>query len=358
MSKIKVFVSSTCFDLENTRSRLHDFIESMGYEPICSDYNEVMYNPKEHTHESCVKKVDECDFFIYIIGGRFGGKAQPQVNSLLKNRNEYENETISITQAECMRAIQKKIPKYVFIKEDVYKDHKKYIDANKIVDSVTFESIEKKEYAKYIFDFYDFLRKRGTNNGFFSFQNVDEIINILKRQWSEYFQSLLVKDRINEIGKNDFTNQKEAFWFNKLKLDYDNYKLFVEEYCKIYEYIKDFHSAPYDEWEDAALTFVYRAATQIENLNNLKKAFVFKLPNDVEKNLHNVLDSINSYQYEVEEKEANLGMPDCPERCEKEFHIEKDAALNIADDLSNYLLTIEKDMKRHIETTLRNIKEL
>lgn len=358
MSKLKVFISSTCYDLGATRKKIHDFIESMGFDPVCSDHNEVMFDPKEHSHESCVKKVDECDFFVYIIGGRFGGRALPKVDALLKNRKEYKNEIISITQAECMRAVQKKIPKFVFIKNRVLKDHKKYLEAKEDYDSIVFKSVEKQEYAKYIFDFFDFLRKGKINNAYFPFRNVNEIIDILKRQWSEYFQKLLEKNRINEIGKNDFTKQKEIFLFNKLKSDYQNYNLFFEEYCKIYEYVKDFQSAPNEEWEDVAPTFVDRAATQIGKLNDLKKEFNSKLPKEVEKKLHNVLDLINSYQYEIGQKEMNLRMPDGPDRCMEEFYIEKDAALEIVDDLSKCLLAIETDIKRHIEATLSRIKKM
>lgn len=358
MSKLKVFISSTCYDLGPTRKKLHSFIESMGYDPVCSDHNEVMYDPKEHSHESCVKKVDECDFFVYIIGGRFGGEALPKVNALLKNRKEYKNEIISITQAECMRAIQKKIPKFVFIKNNVLKDHKKFLEAKGNYDTITFKSIEKQECAKYIFDFFDFLRKRETNNAYFSFRSVNEIKDVLKSQWSEYFQGLLVKGRVNAIEKKDFTKQKEIFLFNQLKSDYDNYSLFVEKYCKIYEYIKDFQSAPYDEWEDAAITFVDRAVSQIENLNKLKKDFVLKLPKDVEEELHGLLGCLNSYQYEIEEKKMNLRMPEGPDRTKVEFDIEFDAALEVADDLSKIMVSIKEKIKKHIEETLDEIKKL
>lgn len=64
MSKIKVFISSTCYDLGPTRNKLHSFIESMGYDPVCSDRNEVMYDPRGAI-SSCIGW-KEWDNFIYF----------------------------------------------------------------------------------------------------------------------------------------------------------------------------------------------------------------------------------------------------------------------------------------------------
>lgn len=353
MSKLKVFISSTCYDLGATRKKLHDFIESIGYEPVCSDHNEVMYNPEEHSHESCVKKVDECDFFIYIISGRFGGEALPQVNSLLKNRKEYKNKVISITQAECMRAIQKKIPRFVFIKNSVLKDHKRYCDAKGNIEAITFKSIEKQKYAKNIFEFFDFLRKREINNAYFAFKNVDEIINVLKGQWSEYFQKLLDKNRINEL-----MTEKQTFLFQDLKMKYDCYNNFFEEYSQIYDEINDFQVAPDDEWEDAAPIYVDRAAARKKEVIKLKKDYALKLPKDVKDILCKVIDCLNSYLYEIESRKMNIRLPDGLDRCEVEFYIEKDEAMKIADELNKGIESIKQKMEEYIDNTLKEIKQL
>lgn len=70
----KVFVSSTCYDLQEERSQLERFIYNHGFQPILSEYSGVYYDVDTHTHESCVNEVSNCDMFVLIISGRYGGK--------------------------------------------------------------------------------------------------------------------------------------------------------------------------------------------------------------------------------------------------------------------------------------------
>ena len=73
-----MFISSTCYDLSLLRSQLRLFTKNMGYNPIMSDYEDVLYDPRIHTHTSCVDEVKNCDILILIIGSRFGGKASTE----------------------------------------------------------------------------------------------------------------------------------------------------------------------------------------------------------------------------------------------------------------------------------------
>ena len=36
-----------------------------------SDYNDVLFDPRSHTHESCIKEIANADVVILIIGSRF-----------------------------------------------------------------------------------------------------------------------------------------------------------------------------------------------------------------------------------------------------------------------------------------------
>ena len=81
MAELRVFVSSTCYDLSVLRSQLRVFIKNMGHEPIMSDYGDVLYDPRIHTHTSCVDEVRNCDVLVLIVGSRFGGKAMAEALS-------------------------------------------------------------------------------------------------------------------------------------------------------------------------------------------------------------------------------------------------------------------------------------
>ena len=110
MARLRVFVSSTCYDLDVLRSELRPFIINMGYDPIMSDYSDILYDPRTHTHDSCLKEVPGCDMVILIIGSRFGGSIIPSAltnldfPSLEKLSNKptilESKEKLSITQQE------------------------------------------------------------------------------------------------------------------------------------------------------------------------------------------------------------------------------------------------------------------
>lgn len=69
----RVFISSTCYDLKYIRENLKYFIRTIGYDPVLSEDGDVYYDPKDHTHDACLKEVERCQIFILVIGGRHGG---------------------------------------------------------------------------------------------------------------------------------------------------------------------------------------------------------------------------------------------------------------------------------------------
>lgn len=208
MAKLRVFVSSTCYDLNILRSELRPFIAGMGYEPVMSEYSDILYDPRSHTHESCFKEVPGCDMVVLIIGSRFGGFAIPSsfVNfdfaALQTSSTETclleTKEKLSITQLEVLKAIEQSIPVYTFVDESVLHDHHVYErnkDKNGVIEHIEFPSIQKQDTAKYIFEFINFLKHRTTNNGVTGFSQLEEIKLHLTRQWSQLFQRLLTENR-------------------------------------------------------------------------------------------------------------------------------------------------------------------
>ena len=223
MAELKVFVSSTCYDLSLLRSQLRLFIKNLGYEPIMSDYEDILYDPRTHTHTSCVDEVKNCDVLVLIIGSRFGGKATLEaLNRIdfeaLKNESVSieslkEKECLSVTQLEVLTAIENSIPVYTFIEKRVLHDHALY-EKNKssdIIEKIIFPSIEKQETAKYIFNFINFVRHRTRNNNIFAFEKGQDIEEILKKQWSSYFQRLLREQRYVEGERKRFDVLSDRF---------------------------------------------------------------------------------------------------------------------------------------------------
>ncbi len=202
--RLKVFISSTCYDLGVIRSQLREFVERMGYEPVMSEYNDVLYDPSDHTHKSCINEVANADIVILIIGSRYGGEVIPSVKDMIdfaKLADQSRNNEIldqkcklSITQSEVLRAFEGGKPVYAFIQADVYHDHYVY-EKNKgneeVAKNIKYPSIDKNETAYYMFEFINYLRGRLNNNAIFPFEKYEDITSALTKQWSGLFQRLL-----------------------------------------------------------------------------------------------------------------------------------------------------------------------
>lgn len=101
--KPSIFVSSTCFDLQQIRQDIKEFIEEgLGYEAILSEYNNFPIDPDRDTIENCLRVVEQrADIMVLIVGNRYGS---------VTNHGEK-----SITNLEYLRAKAKGIPVFVFI---------------------------------------------------------------------------------------------------------------------------------------------------------------------------------------------------------------------------------------------------
>jgi hypothetical protein len=192
----KVFVSSTCYDLQEERAQLERFISSYGFHPILSEYSGVYYDVDTHTHESCVNEVSHCDLFVLVISGRYGGK--------FKNGNGE-----SITQAEYNKARELDLPIFTFVKSDVsaaqhyYKENMRDHD-NDFARKITYPAIQKQSDAVSIFNFIDSVHRMSTNNGIETYQSFTDIECHLRKQWAGMFFSFLQKrkesDRVEDLS--------------------------------------------------------------------------------------------------------------------------------------------------------------
>ena len=188
-----------------------------------SDYNDVVYDPRLHTHSSCVEEVAGCDMVVVLIGSRFGGRVVPHalasvdLDSLRQASKSIETlkkqENISITQLEVMKAVERSVPVFAFIDERVWQDHATY-EKNKakpIIDSIEFSSIEKPDTAKFVFEFINFLRHRFVGNSVTPYSKYQDIEDALRKQWSGLFQRLLAEQRLKRVETRRIDALTEQF---------------------------------------------------------------------------------------------------------------------------------------------------
>lgn len=224
MAGAKIFISSTCYDLSVLRAELRNFIISLGHEPVMSEYADVLYDPRTHTHTSCVNEVSNCDIMVVIIGSRFGGASVPEALDKIDSARLQElskdpsfitqDKPISITQLEVLKAIESNIPIYTFVEKKVYYEHEVY-EKNKenpeVIKNIIFPAIEKRETAPYIFGFLNYIRLRKSGNQFFQFERLQDIEDVLRKQWSAYFQRLLYEQRNREEEAKQIDRLNEQF---------------------------------------------------------------------------------------------------------------------------------------------------
>jgi hypothetical protein len=223
MAKLRIFVSSTCYDFGILRSELRPFILTMGYEPVMSDYSDILYDPRTHTHDSCLKEIPACDMVVVIIGSRFGGVAIPSALpgldlALLQQLStkpgilEFKDK-LSITQLEVLKAVEQSVPVYAFVDANVYHDHHVYEknkDKKEVIDNIEFPSIQKRETARYIFEFINFLSHRATNNSITAFSRLEDIREHLTGQWSQLFQRLVAESKTRTREERRYRDFSES----------------------------------------------------------------------------------------------------------------------------------------------------
>jgi len=175
MAAPKIFISSTCYDLRYIRENLKYFINNMGYESVLSEDGDVFYNPDEHTHDACLNEVKNCQIFVLIIGGRYGGK--------------YLGKEKSITNKEYEEAIRLKLPVYTLVEKSVLNEHFVYQKNrnNPKAGTIVYPSVDDTK----IFNFIDEVRKNESNNAIYPFSNFRDIEQYLKKQWAGMIYNFL-----------------------------------------------------------------------------------------------------------------------------------------------------------------------
>lgn len=134
MKRPTVFVSSTIYDFSDLRSALKFWLSEMGFDAQLSEHNDFKKNLNTNSYEACLQSVAESDYFILLIGTRYGGM--------------YPNEDISITQKEYRTAYALakagKIKKLIiFIRQNVWDIKEDRKSLRKLLQNITISEDDK-----------------------------------------------------------------------------------------------------------------------------------------------------------------------------------------------------------------------
>ena len=205
-SKPKVFISSTIYDFRDLRSALKYWLETLGYEVYLSEYGDFPTDSGRSSYDCCFQVIDQCDYFILLIGSRVGGWYN-------------ESERISITQAEYRHAYQRMVDndsiKIVsFVRKeiwDVREDRKaleKYLENNAIFESITED--QKKRIVSHPSKFVtnQFIKKAILDGIFLTYDNSSQTyvttpLHQALMKLSTYIEQFVAqsKSKIEEVGK-------------------------------------------------------------------------------------------------------------------------------------------------------------
>lgn len=89
----KIFISSTIYDFHDLRSSLKFWLEELGFDVLLSEHNDFPVQADLNSYETCIQAIDDCDYFIVLVGSRVGGWFD-------------RDNRVSITQAEYRRAYE------------------------------------------------------------------------------------------------------------------------------------------------------------------------------------------------------------------------------------------------------------
>lgn len=210
MATPRIFVSSTCYDLQEIRFQLRSFIQEYGYEAVLSEFDDIFYDYDKHVQDSCLDEIPKCQLFILIIGNNYGSFYHKE-----SSRNKVPD---SVTLQEFRKALNHKINKHLFINKFVDYDYNNYKRAlnsyiseffrkNDIDESeVENQSLQlrndfnKKYYFpsesyKYIFPFLDVVYELNEGNARNTFESFADIKSSLKKQWAGLIYEALTSKR-------------------------------------------------------------------------------------------------------------------------------------------------------------------
>lgn len=211
MATPRIFVSSTCYDLQEIRFQLRNFISEFGYDSVMSEFDDIFYGYDKHVQDSCLDEISKCQLFVLVIGNNYG--------SFYHQEKQEVKTPDSVTLREFRKALETKIPKHIFVNKYVdydYKNYKRALDKetlkhfqeNDVPDDKTTEvkaKIKKDfdktfffpfESYKYVFYFLEIVYEQKENNAINTFETFIDVKDSLRKQWAGFmYESLTRRDK-------------------------------------------------------------------------------------------------------------------------------------------------------------------
>jgi formylglycine-generating enzyme required for sulfatase activity len=169
----RIFLSSTCLDLEDLRGGLKESLEEMGYQVWASGFPDFPVDSNLHSHDNCLRNVERADQYVLMINDRYGaeydGAAYPKCPL-----PEDPKRRISITWYEYLRALALKKPIRILVRQRIW-DQRAVFQAARKAGGET-------DLSPALFDFLEFICRQERANWIHTFRDFPEARKILS-EW-------------------------------------------------------------------------------------------------------------------------------------------------------------------------------
>ena len=182
-SIMKIFISSTVYELIDLRAEVYSYLKELGAEPVLSDIVESDFeiDYQKSSIETCLENVRKTEYFILILDKRYGHTLE-----------KYGYNAISPTHLEYKEAISTKKKMIVFFRDRTYSDYSIF---KKGGSRKPFSGLWIEEKENGIFDLISehiSLKQKDSNNWFYTFvSSID-----LKIQLGKIFRKAVLMERL------------------------------------------------------------------------------------------------------------------------------------------------------------------
>lgn len=176
MSKPRVFISSTFYDLRLVRLELDKFLRVLGYEPVRNETGDIPYGKAESLENYCYKEIDNVDILISIIGSRFGTPSEG-------------DKARSISNVELRTALKENKHVFIFIEKNVFIEYETYV-LNKDKD-IEYKYVDNPN----IYRFIEEIKALPNNNNIKEFETADDITSYLREQFAGLMKQYFIDEQ-------------------------------------------------------------------------------------------------------------------------------------------------------------------
>src|SRR5437870_2486994 len=158
----RIFLSSTCLDLQDLRSGLKEALEEMGYQVWASEFPDFPVDSNLHNHDNCLRNVERADQYVLIISDRYGADYAGSA---------YPKRPISVTWYEYLRALESGKPIRILVRERIWDQRAVFQAARKTGTDLDLPAA--------LFDFLEFVCRQERANWIDRFRDFGEARRIL-----------------------------------------------------------------------------------------------------------------------------------------------------------------------------------